>query len=125
MRTPNPKSYRKLPAWQEAKKVVLKIYQALENFPKEEIYGLSSQIKRAAISVASNIAEGNQRRTKADRISVFGIAQGSLDIAMSLRFSDKKKYEEILELINKSGFLLTRFIDSEARRNDLINPSKT
>ena len=130
MLIPNPKSYKNLIVWQKAKKLVLKIYHILKGFPKEETYGLTSQMKRAAISVVSNIAEGNQRRTKKGRIRFFNIAQGSLieldcqlDIAFELNFLSKNDYKEILESINKTGFLLTRFIKSEIKRKDLIDPT--
>jgi len=59
----NLKSYRKLIVWQKAKKLVLKIYHILKGFPREELYVLAAQMKRSAISVTSNIAEGNQRRS--------------------------------------------------------------
>ena len=114
------KSYRKLITWQKAKKLVLKIYHILKGFPREELYGLTSQMKRSAISVTSNIAEGNQRRSIKDKIRLFNIAQGSLieldcqlEIALELNFLSKKEYEEGLELINKTGFLLTQLIKSK------------
>lgn len=116
----NPKSYRDLIVWQKAKTLTLEIYHILKKFPKEELYGLSSQMKRCAISIASNIAEGNQRQGNKDKLRFLNIAQGSLteldcqvDIGFELNFISKEDYKSILESINKTGYLLTRFIQSK------------
>ncbi|MBU1018284.1 four helix bundle protein [Patescibacteria group bacterium] len=116
----NAKNYKNLIVWQRSKDLVLKIYHILKTFPKEELYGLVTQMKRSAISIASNIAEGNQRRTKKDKIRFLNIAHASLveldcqlKIALELNFLTNKDYKEALELINKTSFLLTRFIQSE------------
>ena len=125
----NPKNYRNLIVWQKSKILVLRIYHILKGFPKEEIYGLAAQMKRAAISCASNIAEGNQRKSAQDKIRFLGIAKGSLieldcqlDLALELNFLNSKEYKEILEIINKTGHLLTRFIQSELDKKNPINP---
>jgi four helix bundle protein len=57
-------SYRDLIVWQKAKSVAVLVYKLTESFPKEEIYGLTSQMRRAAVSIASNIAEGQSRGSK-------------------------------------------------------------
>lgn len=126
MRDVNSKSYRNLVVWQKAKTLVLEIYRITKVFPKEEIFILTSQIKRAAISVLSNIAEGNQRRSKKNRIYLFNIAQGSLielgcqlELSFELKFISKHDYESILITLNQAGYLLTRFIQSEINRSNL------
>jgi four helix bundle protein len=130
MKDVNSKSYRNLVVWQKAKELVLKIYKVTKSFPKEELYILTSQIKRAAISVLSNIAEGNQRRTKKNRIYFFNIAQGSLielgcqlEIAFELGFILKNDYKSTLIILNQTGYLLTRFIQSEINRSNLSHHS--
>jgi len=73
-----PNDHRKLVAWQEAMKLVEMVYRETACFPKEEIYGLVSQIRRAAVSVPSNIAEGAGRNYSKELLQFIGIASGSL-----------------------------------------------
>ena len=72
------KGFRKLIIWQRAHQLVLLIYKLSESFPKSELFGLTSQMRRAAVSVASNIAEGAARNTKKEFIQFLHNAQGSL-----------------------------------------------
>lgn len=74
----NKSDYRDLRVWQEARKLVSHVYRATAAFPKHELFGLTSQMRRAAISVPCNIAEGHGRRSTADRIHFLVIARGSL-----------------------------------------------
>jgi four helix bundle protein len=71
-------SFEKLGAWQDAKKLVVFIYNLTEEFPGNEKFGLVSQIKRAAVSVPSNIAEGTCRNTSRDQAHFYGVAYSSL-----------------------------------------------
>jgi four helix bundle protein len=71
-------SYRDLRVWQIAMELVIAVYTQTRGFPKEEIYGLTSQIRRSAVSVPSNIAEGKGRSTDRDRSLFFCHARGSL-----------------------------------------------
>ena len=71
------KSYKDLKVWQKAYRLCLDIYRITREFPKEERYGLTSQIRRSAVSVPSNIAEGYGRRTTADYVRSLYIAYGS------------------------------------------------
>ena len=70
-------SYKELIVWQRSIELVVAIYELTEKFPKEEIYGLISQMKRSAVSIPSNIAEGRYRGTKADYLQFLRIAYGS------------------------------------------------
>ncbi|MCF7790539.1 MAG: four helix bundle protein [Victivallales bacterium] len=72
------KNYRELIVWQKAMDLTEQIYQVTKNFPREEIYGLTSQILRAAVSVPSNIAEGQARSSTAEFKNFLSIARGSL-----------------------------------------------
>lgn len=72
------RSYRELFVWQKAKALAVTLYRETEAFPKSETYGLSSQIRRAAVSVASNIAEGQGRLTRGEFKHFLGMARGSL-----------------------------------------------
>ena len=72
------KNYRDLIVWQKAMELVMLIYRTTKSFPKEEVYGLTSQMRRAAVSIPSNIAEGQGRNTKRDLRNFLAIAMGSL-----------------------------------------------
>ena len=98
----NERPHKKLELWKEAVELVVTIYEITNKFPKEEEYGLKSQLKRAAVSVPSNISEGLTRRTNADKIHFLNIADGSLseidtqlEISLRLKFIETTKYELI------------------------------
>ncbi len=96
-------SYRQLLVWQKARSLAVAVYQATETFPKSETYGLTSQLRRAGVSVASNIAEGQGRLTKGEFRHFLGQSRGSLleletqlDIASELGYLDPA-YRELLQ----------------------------
>lgn len=70
-------NYKELKVWQKAVDLAVLVYEITRNFPKEEIYGLTSQIRRSAVSIASNIAEGAGRNSKKDFNNFLGISNGS------------------------------------------------
>lgn len=72
------KTFKELIVWQKAHKLVLNVYTATKNFPRQEIYGLTSQLRRSCVSVAANIAEGFKKKGSADKLKFMNIAQGSL-----------------------------------------------
>lgn len=76
---PPAKSFQDLVVWQKAHGFVLAVYRVTETFPKHELYGLTSQLRRAAVSVPSNIAEGFRKRGKADKARFLNTAEGSLE----------------------------------------------
>ncbi|MBU1018197.1 four helix bundle protein [Patescibacteria group bacterium] len=113
-------TFRKLIAWQAAKVLTKEIYRITNKFPSDEKYGLSSQMKRASISIMSNIAEGNQRTGRKDTLNFFNIAFSSLtevdcqsEIAFELDYISKKDYDILTELINKAGYLIFRLVESK------------
>jgi four helix bundle protein len=90
------KSFRELVVWQRAIELTLEIYKVTKAFPKDESFGLTSQLRRAAVSVASNIAEGQGRKTKGEFVQFLCVARGSnaevqtqLVIAQGLGYSDE------------------------------------
>lgn len=94
--------FKKLKIWQRSKDLSVSIYQITSDFPKHEVYGLTSQIRRAATSVAANIAEGSGRGTSKDFSNFLAIALGSLnelytftDIALALEYITKSDFESI------------------------------
>jgi four helix bundle protein len=75
------KSFQDLMVWQKAHQWVLDVYRMTARFPKEELFGLTSQLRRSAVSVPANIAEGFKRRGKSDKLRFYNISQGSLEEA--------------------------------------------
>jgi four helix bundle protein len=73
------RGFEDLIVWQKAHRLVLSIYRYSAGFPKDETYGLISQVRRAAVSIPANIAEGFKRRGKADKARLLNIAQGSAE----------------------------------------------
>lgn len=107
------KSFEDLLVWQKAHQLVLAVYKITKLFPKEEQYCLISQIRRAAVSVPANIAEGFRRRTKADKQRFLTMAQGSLEevryyLILSEDLGYCKKYE-LIEKANETSKLLRLF----------------
>ncbi|MFN4212767.1 MAG: four helix bundle protein [Microgenomates group bacterium] len=115
------KAFTDLIAWQKAHQFVIKIYQIVSLFPKEELYGLSSQLKRAAISISSNIAEGFSRKTNKDKAQFYYIALGSLTEVQNLIFIARD-----LKLINKEHFEELAYFSIEISKliNSLIKNLK-
>lgn len=107
------KSYRDLEVWQKAMDLVVMCYQMTKKFPKSEIYGLSSQLQRAAISVPSNIAEGRQRQHSKEFLQHLSIAYASLAevethilIAGRLDYTDERQINNILDQTAEIGRML-------------------
>ena len=113
-KTHSIKSFTDLDTWKEGHGLVLLIYNITKNFPKEEIFGLSSQIRRAAVSVTSNIAEGFARQTPNDKVHFYYMAHGSLtELQNQLIIGRDVKY------INEKTFL--KLADQSVIVHKLIN----
>ncbi|KYB44929.1 four helix bundle protein [Ochrobactrum sp. SD129] len=110
-------SYRDLLVWNQAMELVTAIYKLTNSWPKEEIYGLTSQVRRAAVSVPANIAEGFGRENRGSYQQFLRIAQGSLKemethllIAERLNFTHKETMSSIMETSESVGKLLRLLI---------------
>ena len=79
MKRERARTFQDLIVWQKAHQFLLSMYQSTENFPKKEIYGLTSQLRRAVVSIPANIAEGFRKTGKPDKYRFMNIAQGSLE----------------------------------------------
>lgn len=106
--------HHNLDVWKKAVDFVVKVYKATENMPKEEKFGLTSQIRRAAVSIPANIAEGAGRKSEKEFLNFLSIAQGSaseveteLLIACRLEYIQKIKYNEMLSDLNNIGRMIT------------------
>jgi four helix bundle protein len=119
-------SFRDLRVWQLSMELVEIIYRLTQNFPKHEIYGLTSQIQRAAVSVPSNIAEGHTREHTKEFLHHLSIAQASLaeletqlEIAVRLKYLARDEFDRVLVLVVALG--KQRY----ALRNALLKRLKT
>jgi four helix bundle protein len=113
------KNYRELIAWQKAMDLVEEIYTATKRFPKEEVYSLTNQVRRASVSIPSNIAEGQGRRSTAEFLHHLSIAHGSLRevetqvfIATRLRYLANANADSLLELCAEVGRLINGLANS-------------
>jgi four helix bundle protein len=112
------RSYRELFVWQKARTFAVQVYRETERFPKIETYGLSAQLRRASVSVVSNIAEGQGRLTRG-RAHFLGLARGSLlevdaqlPIAIDLGYLTAETFEKLDRQIYQILGLLNRLIES-------------
>ena len=112
-------SYQDLIVWQKSMDMVEMVYKITGKFPKQELYGLTNQLRRAAVSVPSNIAEGHTRKSKAEYLNFLSIAQGSraevetqMLIAQRLRYVTSDETTPVLSLLNE----INRMISAIKRR---------
>lgn len=117
------KSYKELAAYQKAYQLVLKVYDLTGAFPKEETFGLTSQMRRCAVSIPSNIAEGYVRGSK-EYVQFLKVALGSateletqLSISKDLGYADDGAYTEVLSLNEEVIKLLKTYISSITNNN--------
>lgn len=120
----NITSFTDLIAWKKSHAFVLKIYTLVKTFPREEIYGLSDQMRRAAVSITSNIAEGFYRRTSEDKnhfyynsLSSVGEIQNQLLIARDLHYIEKNSFQEIAVDSVEIHKLINSLIKSSSTKN--------
>jgi len=113
------KGYRLLRVWQEAHALTLLVYHVTKKFPREELFGLTSQIRRAAVSVPANIVEGHARHSKKEFVQFLHIANGSLveveyyiGLSYDLQYIDQKIAETLSDKRRTVGVLLHKLIFS-------------
>ncbi|MEI6506906.1 MAG: four helix bundle protein [Bacteroidota bacterium] len=121
-RTERP--HKKLIVWQEAMELVSMVYHLCIDFPTDEKFGMISQMKRAAVSVPSNIAEGAARKSNKETIQFFYISLGSLSeldtlntLAKILNFINENKFNDLDEKINRVSALLNGLIEKRKSFN--------
>ncbi len=115
----NEQGYRKLIAWQIGHKLAHLIYDVSENFPKSEIFGLTSQMRRASLSVCANIAEGYSRSGLKDRGHFYQIALGSLteleffiDFAFERNYLSETNHKELINIETECAKVLIGLLKS-------------
>jgi four helix bundle protein len=116
-------SYRDLLAWQKAMELITQVYRVSQKFPSEELYGMVSQMRRAAVSIPSNIAEGQGRLTKGEFIQFLGNARGSLLeletqilVAQNLHYLDESTLKNLLGLTSEVGRLVNGLLGAIKKR---------
>jgi len=121
------KNYKELSVWQKSYKLCLHIYKVTKHFPKDETYGLTSQIRRSAVSIPSNIAEGYGRKTTLEYVRFLYIAYGSvceletqMMISGDLGYVEKDRLQEIRDEIGDIERMLKAMIKS--LENKHLNP---
>ena len=113
-----------LDAWKQSYNLSLKIYTLTKTFPKDEVFGLTSQMRRAVVSISSNIAEGFSRQSIADKSHFYAMSHGSLTevqsqlyIAKGVGYIDEEQFSDTYSLCVNVHKLLTGLIKSTKKRN--------
>jgi len=117
-------NFRSLLIWQKSMVLTTKIYFSTNNFPKEEIFGLSSQIRRSSVSIPSNIAEGSGRESDKDFLRFLNISTGSLfemqtqlEIAKNITYLNQEEFNNLYEDSREVERMLVAFIKKIKDRN--------
>ncbi len=117
------RSFTDLNAWKEGYKLVLMIYNITKNFPKDELFGLTSQIRRAAVSITSNIAEGFSRQFYKEKVQFYSTAQGSLtEVQNQLLIAKDIKYisREVFSKIANQTVVVNKLTNGLIKKSKLI-----
>lgn len=124
------KSYKELIVWQKSVQLVKEVYLLTDNFPKSEIYGITSQMRRASISIPSNIAEGYGRKSTKEYTQFYSISYGSaleletqIIISKELKLADSDKFLKA-ELLMKEILKMLNTMLSKMKSNNLILDAK-
>ena len=113
------RSFKDLKVWKKAYELTLLVYKVTANFPKDELYSLTAQMRRAGVSVVSNIAEGYSRKNRAEYIQFLSIAYGSLSeletqilLSKDLGYVREGNFRKVLNIKDELGGMLYRLIQS-------------
>ncbi|MCK6648926.1 MAG: four helix bundle protein [Bacteroidia bacterium] len=109
-------TFKNLIVWQKAHELVLNIYKETKKFPKDEVYALTNQLRRASISIAANIAEGYKKKTIPNKINFLNISEGSLEevkyyiiLSKDLEYISNSKADEFEKLCDEIGRLINGY----------------
>ncbi len=116
MKINNTNTFQDLIVWQKAHHFVLEVYEVTKSFPKDELFGLISQIRRAVISVPANIVEGRKKKTIPHQASFINIAESSLEevkyyliLSKDLNYINEEKYKHLFEKAEEIGKLINGY----------------
>ncbi len=109
-------SFESVFAWQKAHAFVLKVYEVTRQFPDDEKFALTSQFRRAAVSIEANIAEGYKKLSKADKLRFFNISEGSMEecrdyiiLSRDLKFTDPQQFDELYVSLEEASKMLSLY----------------
>ena len=113
-------------AWQKAHKFVLTVYRITKGFPADEVYGLTSQFRRAAVSIEANIAEGYKKLSKADKLRFMNISQGSIEecrdyilLSRDLLYINERQFVELYNLLEDASKMLYLYCNGIMNNNGI------
>lgn len=128
MKNNNLKSFRDLKVWQKASDLCVLVYKITEEFPKSEIYGIINQMRRASLSIASNLAEGFKRSHKKEKLQFYNIAHSSsaelenqIEISYKLEFLSKERYQELINKVVEVSKMINGLIKSLNPQFSILN----
>jgi len=103
-------NFEKLIVWQEARELVKEVYKLTSKFPKDELFGLTNQLRRAVVSILLNLAEGTNRKSIKEKIRFFEMSHTSIDevvtgfyVALDQKYISQKEFDQVYELLNKQA----------------------
>ena len=113
-------------AWQKAHVFVLSVYRLTKSFPKEELFGLTSQFRRAAVSIEANIVEGYKKLSKADKLRFLNISQASLEecrnyiiLSRDLEYIDEENINTLYQQIEQASWFLNKYCKGIIENNGI------
>ena len=116
-------------AWQRAHQFVLAVYRITKGFPPEEVYGLMSQFRRAAVSIEANIAEGYKKLSKADKLRFMNISQGSVEecrdyllLSRDLQYVNDLQFSELYQSLEDTSKMLYLYCNGIMNNNGIHSP---
>ena len=128
MNNKRSQSFRDLECWKKAHEFVKAVYEVTTLFPEDERYGLTSQFRRAAVSIAANICEGYKKLSKSDKLRFMNIAQGSLEecryyiiLALDINYINQETYVRLEYLINGTSWKLNGYSEGIKQNNGITD----
>ena len=116
--------FQRVFAWQKAHEFVLRVYHITKHFPQDELFGLTSQFRRAAVSIEANIAEGYRKLSKADKLRFLNIAQGSLEecrdyilLSYDLQYITKEEFDDLCTTSEYASRMINSYCDGILKNN--------
>ena len=122
------RSFKDLECWQQAHEFVKTVYGVTKHFPDDELYGLTSQFRRAAVSIAANICEGYRKLSRADKLRFLNIAQGSLEecryyilLSHDIEYIDNVQRDRLEYLLNGASWKLNGYAEAISKNKGITD----